>query len=131
MEKREIIICECHSTQHQYIFLYDEDKDKDGNITDRTVYIHTHLNKQPFFKRIWIAIRYIFGYQCRYGAFDEFIIKPSDVDKFKNIVKFLEIDKDDSEEISKEMDVEALSYIDAETLKKYEDLPVYVNGEKQ
>ena len=34
MEEREIIICECHSTEHQYIFLYDEDKDK-----DRTVYL--------------------------------------------------------------------------------------------
>lgn len=88
MENTDIIICECNSTDHQYIFLYSEDKDINGNI-DKTVYIHTHLNKYSFWERLWVGIKYIFGHQCRYGAFDEFIIKPKDADKFQKVVDFL------------------------------------------
>lgn len=89
MENKDLLICQCHSTEHQYIFLYDEDVDKNGNVIDRTVYIHTHLNKRPFFKRVWYGIKYIFGYECRYGHFDEFLIKPEDADKFQKVADFL------------------------------------------
>jgi hypothetical protein len=29
------------------------------------------------------------GYQCMYGAFDEFIINPKDIDKLKDIIHYL------------------------------------------
>lgn len=83
-KKEEIIICECHSTEHQMVFLYSDD---DGH---PMIYIHTHLNKRPFLERIKIGIKYIFGYQSRYGAFDEFIVNPEDKPKFEEIVKYLE-----------------------------------------
>jgi hypothetical protein len=35
------------------------------------------------------GLRYIFGYQSRYGAFDEFIIKSDDVEGIEKIVKHL------------------------------------------
>lgn len=106
--KKDLVICECNSTEHQFIFLYDEDPDKNGNI-DRTVYIHTHLCKLPFFQRLKNGIKYIFGYQCRYGAFDEFIINPKDVDKFENVVRFLREDID-NKELNDDMDAEVDSY---------------------
>lgn len=84
MKKEDIIICRCHSPQHQYLFFYDDEDER-----DKIVYIETHLNKKPFFKRLKYGIKYIFGYQCNYGSFDEFIIKPEDVDKFENVVKYL------------------------------------------
>jgi hypothetical protein len=87
MEK-EIIICECNSTNHQYIFLYSEYEDRNGKV-DKEVYIHTHLNSYPFWSRIKIGIRYIFGYKSNYGDFDEFIINPDDVYKFEKVVEFL------------------------------------------
>jgi hypothetical protein len=34
-------------------------------------------------------LRYIFGRQCRYGAFDEFIFNPEDSDKLQNLVDYL------------------------------------------
>jgi hypothetical protein len=53
------------------------------------VYIHTHLTKRPFWERVSYGLKYIFGYQCRYGAFDEFIINPDDTDGIEKIVKYL------------------------------------------
>ena len=81
--RSEIIICECNNTQHQMVFHYDEAD------TDPTVYTHIYLNKRPFLQRLKYGIKYIFGHQSRYGAFDEFIIDNRDMKKFKDIVKYL------------------------------------------
>ena len=89
MEKKELLICECHSTDHQMIFLYD-----DEDIDYKTVYIHTHLAKKGFWERLKYGIKYIFGYQSRYGAFDEFIIDSKDIDKFQSVVDYLNKCKD-------------------------------------
>lgn len=62
--KPQILICSCHSTEHQLIFQKDDIDE---------VYISVHLHKYRFWKRLWIGIRYIFGYSCRYGNFDEII----------------------------------------------------------
>lgn len=88
----DLLICQCHSTDHQLIFLYDEDKieKKDGTVEiDKTVYIHVYLSDETFWRRLWYGIKYIFGYKCRYGAFDEFIIKPEDAPKFEKVAEFL------------------------------------------
>jgi hypothetical protein len=53
------------------------------------VYAHIHLAKRPFWQRVSYGLRYIFGRQCRYGAFDEFIFNPDDLPKLENIVTHL------------------------------------------
>ena len=83
-QKPSLLICSCHSTEHQMIFLFDEWDDTDG-----AVYIHTHLNKGGFWYRLKYAVKYIFGHQSRYGAFDEFIIKPEDANEFEKVIKYL------------------------------------------
>ena len=85
--KKDLLICGCHSTEHQMVVLYSEDEIE--GITYPTVYIHTHLNKRPFWQRVCYGLRYIFGRQCRYGAFDEFIFNPEDSDKLQNLVDYL------------------------------------------
>ena len=87
-ESHDILICECHSTEHQMVINYSEDEYPDGTKINM-VYIHTHLNKNPFWKRLMYGIKYIFGYKCRYGAFDEFIVNPKDADKIQEIVDYL------------------------------------------
>jgi len=74
MSKHEdIIICECHSTDHQLVFLYDDDPAWDR------IYVHVHLSpKRGFWKRLWYGLKYAFGYRSRYGDFDEFVINPDD-----------------------------------------------------
>lgn len=85
--KKDLFVCSCHSTEHQMVVLYSEDE-IDG-ITYPMVYIHTHLNKRPFWQRVGYGLKYIFGHQSRYGAFDEFIINADDVEGIEKIVKYL------------------------------------------
>lgn len=87
-ESTDIFICECHSTEHQMVVSYSEDESPNG-VKYPMVYIHTHLNKRRFWQRLKYGIKYIFGYKCMYGAFDEFIVNPTDVDKLKDIIKYL------------------------------------------
>lgn len=57
------IECECHSDEHTLRFTIDAE--------DCTIYTSVFLNHwRPWYTRIWIAIKYIFGYKCRYGHFD-------------------------------------------------------------
>ena len=80
----ELFICQCYNVEHQLIFSYfPDDEDKD-------VYVSVHLTPEDnIWKRIWMAIKYIFGYKSMYGHFDEFIFKKSDADKLQKVVNFL------------------------------------------
>lgn len=86
--KKDLLICDCHSTDHQLIILYEENELDDGQ-TYPMCYFHIHLTKRPFWQRVDYGLRYIFGRQCRYGAFDEFIFNPDDSDKLQNLVDYL------------------------------------------
>ena len=80
--KPEILLCECHSTEHQYIFSYDKE--------DNMIYIMPHLNSNNgFFKRLWLGIKYIFGYRSRFGHWDEFILNPKDYPRLKLLLEKL------------------------------------------
>ena len=91
-DTKEILICDCHSTEHQVVVYYSEDQFDDG-MTYPMVYFHIHLNKLKFWERVKYAIKYIFGHQSRYGAFEEFIINPEDAEKLQNVVDYLKIKK--------------------------------------
>ena len=82
-ELEEIIICACSSAEHQLLFRTVE--------FDDDVYVEIHLAKLPFLKRLWYGVKYIFGYQSRYGAFDEVIITKEHLPKLKRVVKWLEL----------------------------------------
>lgn len=84
MEKTEIFICECGSLEHSYAFWYDDEFND--------VHFMPHLKQhRNFFKRISIAIKYIFGYKSRYGDFDSMIINPEDIKKIKNYFNMSEV----------------------------------------
>ena len=65
-DNRRVIICSCHSPEHQFIINYFDDEDE--------VYLHIHLTPKGFFRRILHAIKYIFGYRSKYGDFDEIVL---------------------------------------------------------
>lgn len=52
---KDILICSCHSTDHQLIVLYEQDEDFP------LVYFHIHLNERPFWERLVYGVKYIFG----------------------------------------------------------------------
>jgi hypothetical protein len=92
MGKTEIILCDCYSPEHQIIVHYDNDENELGEKYPM-IYLYVHLNKLPFWKRLKYGIKYIFGRKSRYGAFEEFIVNPEDIDKFENIVSHLKNNK--------------------------------------
>jgi len=81
--KKEIFICGCGSVEHQIIARLDDDT------WGKDVFIAVYLKHRSFFKRLIYGIKYIFGYKCRYGAFEEFILDPSDAGKLQEIINFI------------------------------------------
>lgn len=79
--KDELFICSCHNVEHQLIFSYFP---KEGY-----VYVNIHLVPDVWYKRIWYTIKYIFGYKCKYGCFDEFAFNCDDYPKLEQIVNYL------------------------------------------
>ena len=81
MKEAEILICACSSDEHQIIIHKDEE--------DNMIYCTIHLVALPFWQRIWAAIKYIFGYKCRYGNFEEFIFTKKHSETLKEMSDFL------------------------------------------
>lgn len=77
----DIILCECGSDEHQIIVHHD--------IEDKEVYLHIHLTNRSFFGRLIYGLKYIFGYHCRYGHWDEIVLNEKDSDKFQKIANTL------------------------------------------
>jgi hypothetical protein len=90
LEDRNILICKCHSLEHQYSFYYSKE---DG------LFCEPHLSTYlPFYKRLILGIKYIFGYKSRFGAWDEFLFKDEDLNKLEAYIKLTKEDanKNDS-----------------------------------
>jgi len=86
MENQEVLICECHSTDHQILFMWEYEP----FIDDQLVFMHIHLaNYKSFWKRLWYGLAYAFGRKSRFGAFDEIILNPKDADKLQRVVNHL------------------------------------------
>lgn len=82
--EESIFICGCNNVEHQLLFRYFK------NDKPQTVYMSVHLiTEKNIFKRIYLAIKYIFGYKSKYGHFDEFIFKHKDKNKLQQICDFL------------------------------------------
>lgn len=70
----KLLVCACHNVEHQLIIEYDKE--------DNLAYFEIHLNKLPLWERLKHAIKYTFGYKCKYGDFDELIIDSKYADYF-------------------------------------------------
>lgn len=86
MKGPEIMICQCSSMEHQLVYWKDPE--------DRQVYMSVYLAPLPLLERIWAAIRYVFGYRCRYGHWEEFVLGEEHGDQLRQIADT--IDPNDS-----------------------------------
>lgn len=77
----DVLICECSSREHQVIIEHDEE--------DNLTYCHIHLTQYGFLKRLKMGLKYIFGYKCKYGQWDEFILRPEHSDKLRELSELL------------------------------------------
>lgn len=72
--------CRCDSIEHTLRFVVDNDPD------DPCIYVEVNLNDwRGFWKRLWVGIKYIFGYKCKYGHWDITELKNEDIIKLKDI----------------------------------------------
>lgn len=81
MQDPIILICDCSNAEHQIIFRSEEE--------EREVYMTVHLTPQPLLRRLKHGIKYIFGYRCSYGDFQEVILTSKHVNQLKTIVNLL------------------------------------------
>ena len=86
-ELEEIVVCDCGSLEHQ-VYIHATDYE-DGDVENGYVYLDVHLAPLHWWDRLRYGIKYIFGYKCCYGAFEEVILKPKDAPKFEKVVKWL------------------------------------------
>lgn len=83
--KREMMVCQCESLDHQVSFWYDEE--------DGLLYCEPHLTThRNFIQRLWFGLKYAFGYKSRYGAWDSTMFKDEDLNK---LITHLNINKGD------------------------------------
>lgn len=74
----EVIICACGSAEHQWLI-----RKVDGD--NECIYIHAHLFKYGFWRRVKYAIRYVLGKKSRYGAWDEIILTSEHAGQFQRL----------------------------------------------
>jgi hypothetical protein len=68
-----IIGCECGLSEHRIEASYIPDEDWPD------LYFSFHLSThRGWFRRWWVAVRYLFGYRCRYGEWDTVSLSPLD-----------------------------------------------------
>jgi hypothetical protein len=71
--------CACYSDEHTLRFTLDPE---DGDI-----YASQFMNHWfPWWKRVWVGLRYVFGYKCKYGHFDCWIMRDEDAEKLRGML---------------------------------------------
>lgn len=73
----EYLECSCSTPEHTVRFAKDED----------FLYMTFFLDGGPWHRRLWNAVRYLFGYKCRYGHFDEVVLGREEVERLVGILR--------------------------------------------
>lgn len=74
------LVCECNSSEHTLRYMYDQE--------NKELYTEVYLNNHnSIFKRIYIAVKYIFGYTSKYGHFDCTIMSKKEASKLFHFLR--------------------------------------------
>lgn len=85
---QELLTCKCGDPSHQMVIGYNLDEFNE-------VYLSVHLAREyNILKRIWIAMKYVFGMRSIYGDFDEIVLSPLDAPKLQKVVDHLNQEND-------------------------------------
>lgn len=81
--------CDCSSPEHAFRFVLDTDE------MDPELWMEVQLHHwRTFWKRLVVGIKYIFGYQCRYGYWDCCTITYEESKKIREVLEKFERLKD-------------------------------------
>jgi hypothetical protein len=71
--------CACCSDEHTVRFVYDADENE--------LYLSMFLNQyRSVLQRIWVAVKYVCGYKCRYGHWDVWTMQSDDARRLRDLV---------------------------------------------
>lgn len=90
----EFFLCECETPSHQMLMrLYDWGEDSPKSLSmppssnvDLSIDVFLNSNR-GFFGRLWYGLKYIFGCQSKYGAFEGVDVEYKDVDRMVAILR--------------------------------------------
>ena len=93
----EFFICDCESIEHQVVMqIWEWNKDesidaiKEWGTAEEQIDVSIHVTLpvwMNFFQRCWAAIKYIFGYECKYGHFDVVNITYDDSERMIKVLQ--------------------------------------------
>ena len=63
------VICACNSDEHTLRLMHFKADPEEGDDFDE-VYWSVYLNPYPWYKRLWVALRYLFGHRSKFGGWD-------------------------------------------------------------
>ena len=75
--------CACHSAEDTLNFVLHKGEDKE-------IYLTIFLDNGTLLKRLWLGLKYIFGYKCKYGHFNCWTLLEEDVGKLKKMIEDFE-----------------------------------------
>lgn len=76
--KKQYFECDCGSDEHRFCITSEDEEDSFAPQLYFHLQLHQHRN---IFKKIWVAIKYVFGYECRYGHWDTINISEDDANR--------------------------------------------------
>lgn len=87
--EKQYFECMCHSDEHTLRFSYDPDENE--------MFTSVFLNEYGFIRRIWNALKYIFGYKSQYGHFNCWMLNPDDADRLITLLSKIKNGKNKNE----------------------------------
>lgn len=70
----------CCSLEHQVVI----------TLNKGIVILQVHLvNYRGFFNRLWIGLKYAFGYKSKYGDWDEMILDSEHIESLEAVIMYL------------------------------------------
>jgi hypothetical protein len=84
----EYFSCICESNEHALVVkLWDFSEPEGGDPLDVELSFDVFLcQHRSFWQRVWAAVRYVFGYRCRFGHFESATLKYEDADRLLELI---------------------------------------------
>ena len=80
---KEYFDCDCGDSAHHFTITQVSNYDK--TFDDECVYISYYMNQyRTWYQRLWLAIKYVFGYKSRFGDWDSITLDKEKVLRLRN-----------------------------------------------
>ena len=84
LDGTEYFECDCGSVEHTLRFVLDT---REGELHTEIYLRQWH----PWWKRVWLAVRYVFGYRSQHGHWDSWMLKREDAPRLRALLDKLEL----------------------------------------